>query len=591
MSVSFDRRIWARFAHMFRIFLASEAGPRARWRFAAIIALLLTINGLNILNSYVARDFMTALERRWVTRFAGMAVVYVGVFALSTAAAVFLRFCEESLALVWREWMTRWAVRRYIRPPVLHRLHSRLVANGQAPNPEERIADDVKAFTSTSLSFTLLLMSGSLTVIGFSGVIWSISPLLFAVSLLYAFLGSLLTILRGRALIRLNVTQFHQESAFRADLIHVRENSEAVSLAGREPLLETRLERGIDGWASNFRRIIGVNRGLGFFTTGYGYLMQIIPVLVVAPLFIQGKVEFGVVPQSAMSFAHLAGAFSLIVTQFQSISSYAAVVERLGSLETALEQARESPLPASEVCPHDRRTSDCEICSARPVPASSLEIVEEPDEKRIAYEGVTLVSPADGRVLLRELSGELRRGGRLRLSGAEEALNAFFRASAGVWESGGGRVLRPPRGRSLFLQERTYLPAASMRDALAGPGGPTSDEKILDVLRELRLEGVVARAGGLDVERRWDVALSVEEQQRLAFARARLLEPPFVFLRRASTRIPPEELGPLLRRLSEGGAGLASDDARGTSPDFFDAELELFADGGWVWRDLRGRRS
>jgi putative ATP-binding cassette transporter len=64
-----------------------------------------------------------------------------------------------------------------------------------------------------------------------------------------------------------------------------------------------------------------VNRNLSFFTTGYSYLIQIIPVLVVAPMFLNGEIEFGVITQSSMAASHLLGAFSLIVTQFQSISS------------------------------------------------------------------------------------------------------------------------------------------------------------------------------------------------------------------------------------------------------------------------------
>jgi putative ATP-binding cassette transporter len=77
------------------------------------------------------------------------------------------------------------------------------------------------------------------------------------------------------------------------------------------------------------RRSIAVNRNLGYFSTGYNYLIQLIPVLLVAPMFIDGKVEFGVIAQASMAFAMLLGAFSLIVTQFQAISSYASVVSRL----------------------------------------------------------------------------------------------------------------------------------------------------------------------------------------------------------------------------------------------------------------------
>ena len=80
-----------------------------------------------------------------------------------------------------------------------------------------------------------------------------------------------------------------------------------------------RLQRRLEELTGNLRRIFVVNRNLGFFTTGYNWLIQIIPALIVAPSFIAGEVEFGVITQSAMAFSMLLGAFSLIVTQFPSI--------------------------------------------------------------------------------------------------------------------------------------------------------------------------------------------------------------------------------------------------------------------------------
>jgi putative ATP-binding cassette transporter len=67
--------------------------------------------------------------------------------------------------------------------------------------------------------------------------------------------------------------------------------------------------------------------------------------LIIAPAFMRGEIEFGVITQSAMVFATLVAAFSLVVTQFQSLSTYAAVVSRLGSLLDAFES--EAPDSAS----------------------------------------------------------------------------------------------------------------------------------------------------------------------------------------------------------------------------------------------------
>ena len=185
-----------------------------------------------------------------------------------------------------------------------------------------------------------MMLNGSFTVIAFSGVLWSISPELFVVSVCYAATGSYLTIRFGRSLIRLNYDQLDKEANFRSSLIYLRANAESVALSRREGHLLHLGLKNLDDLVQNFLRIITINRNVNFFTTGYNWLIQIIPALIVAPLFIQGKVEFGVITQSAIAFTQLLGAFSLIVTQFQSISSYTAVLARLSSLSEAINRRK-----------------------------------------------------------------------------------------------------------------------------------------------------------------------------------------------------------------------------------------------------------
>src|SRR4029079_10504561 len=191
-------------------------------------------------------------------------------------------------------------------------------------------------------------------------------------------------------------------------------------------------------------KIIAVNRNLGLFTTGYNYLTQIIPALIVAPLFIRRDVEFGVVTQSAMAFAQLVGAFSLTISQFQSISTYAAVVTRLGVLDEGIEQAQARPVLPNEVCPHRSRTGACPLCAARPMPGSAIEVAPCDGDCAVSYDRLTLLSPEDGHVLVRELSGSVTPGTKLLIVGPnDQAKGALFRATAGTWSVGSGRVTRP----------------------------------------------------------------------------------------------------------------------------------------------------
>lgn len=243
-----------------------------------------------------------------------------------------------------------------------------------------------------------------------------------------------------------------------------------------------RLEERLDALTSNFRRIIGVNRNLGFFTTGYNYMIQIIPALIVAPLFIRGEVEFGVITQSALAFSQLLGAFSLIITQFQSISSFTAVIARLGSLADAIEQAQAVTVLSMENCGHQRRTVECPICLEHGAVLPALPTITLREEGRIAFERLTLRAPQDEHVLLADLSVSIPLHTRVLILGANDAAKiALFRVTAGIWDVGVGRVVRPSAEQIAFLPERPYLPPGTLRQLLIPPGRErvSPDEKIL----------------------------------------------------------------------------------------------------------------
>ena len=536
--------------------MTSEVRWRACGLFALLIAFALTLNGLNVVNSYVGRDFITAISHRDWTGFIRQAVRYVGVFAGSTAVAVLYRFTEERLGLFWRVWLTRRIVRRYLAD----RTYLHLKESATIENPDQRIADDVRAFTSTTLSFTLMFMNGALAVLSFSGVLWTISPLLFGVAISYAVLGTLATIYLGRPLIWLNYRQSDREATFRSDLIHVRENAESVALLGREGRLTARLLRRIEDFAYNFRRIISVNRNLGFFTTGYNYLIQIIPMLIVAPQFIRGEVEFGVVTQSAMAFAQLLGAFSLIVNQFQSISSFAAVIVRLSALVGAIEKE-----PAS----------------------SRMAIAVVVTDRHIAYKELTLFSSEDGRELVKNLSVDIPRGTRVLVIGSNEAARtALFHATAGIWPAGVGTLIRPPLDAIFFLPQRPYLPPGTLRDVLLRTGQEQviTDDQITSALHNAGLDSVLARAGGLNSEHDWSTMLSLGEQQLLAFTRLTLARPSFAMLDRVNSSLNATQLRQALRTLDENSITYIAFAEDAESVAFYDAVLEIDADGTWSWK-------
>src|SRR3989449_10781301 len=187
--VPITRLPWSRFGRALKDFANCEVGWRARGLFGLLIALLVAFNALNVLNSYVGRDFMTAISNRDSARFTRQAIAYLAVFGASTLVGAFYSFSEQRLGLLWREWLTGRLLGAYLDG----RAYYRLSAAGVLTNPDERIAEDVRAFTATTLSFVLLLSNSTGTAVACSGVLWSISHTLFGIALLYATLGSALT--------------------------------------------------------------------------------------------------------------------------------------------------------------------------------------------------------------------------------------------------------------------------------------------------------------------------------------------------------------------------------------------------------------
>ena len=556
---------WHRFKAAVAALRASPAGAKAGRLFALLVLLLLSMSGLNVLNSYVGRDFISSIEHKDRPAFFHMAWLYIGVFGLSTLAAVMTRYCEESLGVVWREWQTKRLIDAYLKDRAFYQLEE----TGEVENPDQRIAEDVRTFTTTTLSFALMTLNAVITVLAFSGVLWSISPRLFVVAVIYAVAGSMLTVWLGHQLVSLNDKQLDKEANFRSDLMHVRENAESLALLHREASLAQRLGLRLSEVVINARRMIAVNRNLGFFTTGYNYMIQIMPALVVAPMFISGKVEFGVITQSAMAFAQLMGAFSLIVTQFQSISTYAAVIARLGRLSDAMDN----------LCHRDE---------------SPIVLVDA--DGKLAFENLTLSSP-EGDMLVKELTLEIPSGTRTLIRGVSgHAKVALFKAVAGLSCEGDGRILRPASPKMLFLPERPYLPKSTLRTLLANGSSPelVTDDKLHAVLNKLHLGTLAQHAGGLDAEHDWTTMTAMNEQALLVLARVLLAVPQFVFLDRMSIALDAKQAAMALHLLSDAGITYIVMGKPGDPVTNFDATLDIHSNGTWIWRsqaDLRREAS
>ena len=558
--------LWYRLLDVGVPFFRFEDRAWAIGALALLVAGLLGVNALNVINSYIGRDMFSALAERASWRFYRSVGLLAGVFAGSTIVEVLNRYVEQRLGLRWRAWLTRRLVSRYLA----NHTYQRLIGRDDIDNPDQRISEDVRTFTSMTLSFVILLVNGILTLAAFAGVLWSITPWLLLTAILYALAGTSGAVLLGRRLITLDNFQLRKEADFRFALGRVREHAAAVAQLGGEEAERMRLRDRLDAVVVNFREIINVSRNLGFFTTGYGYLTQIVPAAVVAPLYIRGEVEFGSVTQAAMAFTQVLGAFSLIATQFQQVSQFAAVIGRLGPMWEATEP---EPFLAETLAP---------IALQVTAPLPVVQTV--PSAHGVIYDHLTLETPKDHRPLVSDLSLELPEGRRMVVTGPNGAgKSALFLATAGLWRGGEGRIVSPGPHRVMFVPHPPYTPSGRLRDLLLyglDPEGIT-DERILDVLRQVGLERVVVEARGLDAESEWSSVLSAGEQQALAFARVLLADPTFAFIDNPVGSLDSDHVQRLYAALARSSITYISVGDHPLLAGYHDMRLDLHGDGSW----------
>ena len=542
-----------------RSFFGSERRHKARGLMIGLLLLALAVGGVQVLMSYASRDFFTAIERKQPAAYWAALAWYLGTFALAVPIGVFYRWVEERLALLWREWMAQHLVKRYFN----NRAYFRLRGLESVDNPDQRISEDVRNFTTNSLSFLLIVLNSLVTLVAFIGVLWMISSTLVGILVVYAVAGTAISIAIGRKLVRLHYHQYEQEANFRYGLVRVRDNAESIAFYRGEKREHLDLFKRLAAAVANMHLIIILNRNLGFFTNSYNYLALVLPVIVVAPIFMRGQVEFGVITQTAGAFAQVLAAFSLIITQFGGLSTYLASIQRLGSLWDQLDE-------------HDSEEDRI---------ASEAENIPNEDSRIVKLDKLNICTPDNGRTLVKELSFELRANQSLMIMGPSgTGKSSVLRTIAGLWPGGGGSLERPAFDHLMFLPQRPYMVEGSLRDQLLYPYPERgiSEKEIRQIVTDVNLADVFERVDN-DLNRvlDWGNLLSLGEQQRIAFARLFLRNPKFAFLDEATSALDEENQRALYRRIKKSNIGFISVGHRTTLMDHHERLLELDRSGTW----------
>jgi putative ATP-binding cassette transporter len=528
-TTGFLKAFWA----LTKPYWVSEQRVKALALLVTVIALALGMVYMEVQFNYWNRDFYNTFENRdqgeffrQLGKFAVLAVIWI-------IMAVYRLWFLQMLQIEWRTWLTDHFLQEWMQDQAHYRMQ--LLDRG-TDNPDQRIAEDLRIFVDYTSDLALGLLSAVVTLVSFVVILWTLSgPLeiwgmsipgyLVWTALIYATAGTALTHYIGRKLIGIDFNRQRVEADFRFSLVRLRENSEGVALyrGEQEELgnLRSRFAAVIGNWWQLMRK----RKQINWFQSFYAQLAIIFPYIVVAPRFFAGTIPLGQIFQTASAFNQVQGSLSWFINAYVYFATWKATVDRLIGFRASIERVRAEA---------DQLDGDRVDAPGRAISLDGLEI------------GLPQGTP-----LLASTSIELKPGEHVLLTGPSgSGKSTFFRSLAGIWPYWKGRIRLPQGARLLFLPQKPYLPLGPLKHAVSYPDEAArhADEEVREALAAV---GLPHLAQDLERSENWAQVLSGGEQQRLAFARALLNRPDWLFLDEATASLPEDAQNALYRLLKE----------------------------------------
>jgi putative ATP-binding cassette transporter len=492
----------------------------------ALLVFLVVINqlqvGISLRISFFSRDMFDSLQNKdapsfWYQIF-WVFVPWATIWVVSNLIELFANY---TILIRWRQFMAREYTERWLS----HATHYRIALVGSVDNPDQRIAEDTRAFVNQTYNFALPLLSQISTLVSFSIILWNIPVAftlpgtsfavpgyIFWVAFFYAAAATSLTHLIGRPLIRLEFEQEKREANFRFSLARLREYSEQIALMVGEPTERSHLAQRFRDIVENFYRLVWRRLKLTAFTFSYNQASVVVPTIILAPYFFAGTITLGILQQVSGAFDRVQTALSFIINSYSSIASYLASINRLTSFETAIADAQHGAISEEALSRETSRDGGLHV-------------------------GKAVLSLPNGQPIVRFERLDFGQARSTLLIGPSgSGKSTLFRAIAGIWPFGDGKVGIPADAQIMLLPQRPYLPQGSLRAALAYPAeeGAYDDAAIRAAMAKVKLGHLADRLDEVDL---WGQRLSGGEQQRLAVARALLSKPDWLFLDEATASL------------------------------------------------------
>jgi vitamin B12/bleomycin/antimicrobial peptide transport system ATP-binding/permease protein len=551
-------------------YFRSEDRLAGRALLAALIAIELLLVAINVLLNQWNNAFYNSLQDRNWDAFVSQLMIFCALAAAYIALAVYRLYLNQWLQIRWRQWMTRVYVGEWLDRANHYRMQ---LLGDAADNPDQRISEDIQLFVERTLTIGIGLLSSIVTFVSFVVILWGLSasaPLhlfgaewnipgyLVWAALVYAMVGTVLTHLIGWPLIRLYFDQQRFEADFRFNMVRVRENAEQIALLGGEPAETERLLGRFGRVVGNWLLIMSRTKKLTFFTAAYSQISIVFPYVVVSPAYFAGKMQLGGLMQTASAFNSVQSALSFFIDVYRSMAEWRAVIQRLAGFELAVAAGR---------------------AAAHTPP--TVEVTASGTDGAVALDEVAVRLP-HGEPLVASDHVSIPRGEHVLVTGPSgSGKSTLFRAIAGIWPFGSGRVVVPKDARLMMLPQRPYFPIGTLLAAVAYPAEPTAYDRA-KVAEAISAAGLPALVERIDEEAHWNRMLSLGEQQRLGIARAILQAPDVLFLDEATASLDEPAEAALYKLLQARlpNATIVSIGHRATLAAFHNRRLTLEPDGG-----------
>eukprot|EP00471_Norrisiella_sphaerica_P008019 CAMPEP_0184499050 /NCGR_PEP_ID=MMETSP0113_2-20130426/40518_1 /TAXON_ID=91329 /ORGANISM="Norrisiella sphaerica, Strain BC52" /LENGTH=784 /DNA_ID=CAMNT_0026886817 /DNA_START=200 /DNA_END=2554 /DNA_ORIENTATION=- len=446
-----------------------EPGIRAKAWCLSISTVILVLVQVSVIVgfSYANRNFNTALQKKDRDGFYTSVAAFLGLILLACPIFTLGTYIEGYVAIVWREFLAK----RFLNAYYKRKSYYHLKKHVEIDNPDQRITDDINDFVETSVKIITLLVKAIAYISAFTGVLFSISSALVIFLLFYSTVGVVIAVYCfGRKLMELQRTALEREATFRFSLVRVRENAESVAFYDGG----TREHKGSTGlFGSLLTTLLSQIKwlaGLQFFNTNFQYITFVLPPLIIAPLYFEGKVDFGVIPQASMAFGTIRSNLALLANNLATFASLGATAARLTNLRDAL---KEAPVPEGELIVRkqlklDEANSESKKGEKKGVSTSfdkdkngmELEmhdvaitdskakhhrqedqVLANPEGYSLRVENLTLKTPDGRRLLVANLSLSLKPGNSLLIVGPSGCgKSSLLRCFAGLWGRGAGMV-------------------------------------------------------------------------------------------------------------------------------------------------------